>query len=140
MIAKGEHALDDTDLETYIKNWLYNVKQLTLKPTSFDRAESTIFTHIIPRLGHYKICDLNGKLIQIELINYMLNNTSESTGKVLSFSSINKAYVYLNACLQYAIVNRKLLFNPCASVVLPNQKNKRLKLLDFSMMMKIKNL
>lgn len=124
LIAKGEHSLDDTYLETYIKSWLYNIKKNDLKASSFDRAECTILTHIIPRLGHYKIADLTSELIQNELIKHMTNTNSPTTKKPLSYSSINKAFIYLNSYLTYARKNRRLPYNPCEAVVLPKNRKR----------------
>lgn len=131
LVAKGEHTLDETYLEPYIKGWLYNVKKNDLKESSFDRAEGTILTHIIPRLGHYQIANLTGEIIQAELINHMSNTNSMSTKKPLSYSSINKAFVYLHSCMEYAIKNRKLRYNPCDTVVLPKSKKKEAKKVRF---------
>ena len=115
--SQGTTSLDDVALEDYIKMWLFNVKKNSLKDTSFDRAECTVRKHIIPKIGFYRLKkSLNAEIIQIELINKMVDEG-------LSFSSIKKAYVYLNSCLKYAVANRKLLFNYCDTVMLPS-KNK----------------
>lgn len=124
LMSQGVQCLDNICLDLYILAWLNNVKKNTLKPTSFDRAKCTIECQIIKRLGFYKISELSSELIQIELINKMKDEG-------LSFSSINKAYVYLNSCLEYALGNRKLLFNPCKTVVLPSKDKFEIKEIRF---------
>lgn len=120
--TKGLSLTNNTYLEDYILNWINTVKVNDLKSTAFDRAMSTINTHIIPKLGHYKIMDLTTEIIQTELINKMVTEKSKYTGKPLSRSSIDKAYVYLHSCLDYAVKNRKLPYNPCINVSKPSKE------------------
>ena len=123
LAAQGFGSLDSTSLDVFMRSWLENVKSNELKPTSYDRAERTIEMNILPRIGHYSIGKLTSEIIQAELINDMRDTPSPSTHKPYSFSTINKAYVYLHACLQYAVNTRKIFINPCNAVVLPT-KNK----------------
>ena len=120
--AQGFGSVDPTSLDVFMRSWLENVKSNELKPTSYDRAERTIEINILPRIGHYSIGKLTPEIIQAELINDMRDTPSPSTHKPYSFSTINKAYVYLHACLQYAVNTKKLLLNPCDAVVLPTKK------------------
>ena len=39
-------------------SWLTNVKKISLKPSSFDRLESTALKQVIPRLGDFKISEI----------------------------------------------------------------------------------
>ena len=122
LAAQGFGSVDPTSLDVFMRSWLENVKSNELKPTSYDRAERTIEINILPRIGHYSIGKLTPEIIQAELINDMRDTPSPSTHKPYSFSTINKAYVYLHACLQYAVNTKKLLLNPCDAVVLPTKK------------------
>lgn len=54
LMQSGADESELPDFDTYISNWLNNVKINELKPLSFDRLESTINNHIIPSIGHYQ--------------------------------------------------------------------------------------
>jgi hypothetical protein len=45
-------------LKDYLMSWLTNVKKISLKPSSFDRLESTALKQVIPRLGDFKISEI----------------------------------------------------------------------------------
>lgn len=111
--AQGFDSLSNVTLRDYITSWLTTVKINDLKPLSYDRLESTINNYIIDNIGHYKINDLTGAIIQDELINAMYNQN-------LSHSSIKKAYNAINACLKFATNNRQILYNPVNTVVMPS--------------------
>ena len=42
----------------YLMNWLTNVKKISLKPSSYDRLESTALKQVIPRIGTFKISEI----------------------------------------------------------------------------------
>lgn len=101
-------------LEEYGDYWLESVKKPALKDTSYDRLESTFFTHIYPRLGAYRVEELTAQIIQTELINPMRN---EGYGH----SSIKKAYDGVRALCRYAYLDGKIMRNPADLVVMPNK-------------------
>lgn len=100
--------------DEYINYWLTNVKALQLKPTSFDRLESTINHHINNNIGSYPIAEITSDIIQSKVINKMKNDN-------LSYSSIKKAYDALNGCFHYATVKRDIYANPMELVVVPRK-------------------
>jgi len=110
---QGYDSLSSVNLRDYITNWFKLTKINELKPSSLDRLESTIDTHIIPNIGHYTIDKLTSQNIQLELINKMLDDN-------MSYSSIKKAYDAINACMKYAVRNRQLMFNPVETVTKPS--------------------
>lgn len=111
--SQGYNNLENITLKEYMLTWLNKVKFTELKPLSFDRLESTINSHILPSIGHYEMNKLTAPLIQEELINNMIN-------KKMSYSSIKKAHDAINACMEYAAKNRKIIFNPVETVVKPS--------------------
>lgn len=108
---KHSHIIKDKTLDEYILKWQTTVKINELKPTSYDRLESTIRTHIIGNVGYYQISDINSQIVQ-ELINKLHKEK-------LSYSSIKKVYNALSGCFKYAINNRHIQFNPMNTVKLP---------------------
>ena len=122
LVKSGGQCLDDYYLDDYICGWMEHIKKPDLKPTSYDRAMLTIKNHINPYIGHYRVTQLNPSIIQLELIDELRN-------KGLSLSTVRKAYVYLNACLTYAVDAQGLPQNPCRLVKLrqkdfPDKKNR----------------
>ncbi|MDD4699134.1 MAG: tyrosine-type recombinase/integrase [Oscillospiraceae bacterium] len=98
----------------YINNWLNNIKSVELKPTSFDRLESTVRTNVMPLIGHISLQELTDEEIQKLMINKLYKDG-------LSHSSIKKAYDAINACCKYAVIRRDIVNNPCQLVKIPSQ-------------------
>ena len=103
-------------LEDGIKAWLETCKKPDLKPSSYDRLESTINCQIIPRIGWKYISELTDSIIQSELIAEMLEKDE------LSVSSAKKAYNALNEFLKYAIHKKAIASNPMAMLKAPKQR------------------
>lgn len=76
--------------------WLQNVKAIELKPTSYDRLESTVKNHIISNVGSFAFCELSPQLIETRIISVLIG-----LGK--SYSSVIKVKNALNACYEYFI-------------------------------------
>lgn len=100
--------------EEYINKWLYTYKRNELKPSSFDRLESTIKNHIIPNLGYLQLANIETEDVQF-LINNMFDNG-------LSHSSIKKVFDACNAIFKYAVI-RDLKYNPIQGVKMPSIKH-----------------
>lgn len=107
-------------LKEYAIRWMEDVKMIELKPSSYDRLESTFTNHIIPKLGHTKLNALTAQQIQRELINKMQKDG-------LSYSSIKKAYDGINAVCKYAFDDGKLQRNPVALVKMPSKAESKQK-------------
>ena len=45
-------------LKDYLMSWLVNIKRISLKPSSYDRLESTALNQVIPRMGTFKISEI----------------------------------------------------------------------------------
>lgn len=112
-VEDGQYAEGaETKLSEYISNWLEDFKYAELKPTSFDRLECTLVHQVIPKLGKYKLGQLNANNIQRQLINKMYKEG-------LSHSSIKKAHDALNGCLKHAVKCGDLVKSPMELVRLP---------------------
>ena len=97
-----------------IRVWLETYKKLYLKPTSYDRLETTINSNIVPYIGHMNTCELTASVIQERLINSLYL-------KGLSYSTIKKAYNALNGYLRQCEFDGSILKNPMIGVRLPSQ-------------------
>ena len=117
---KKEHDLGMNDIgkmtvDEVITDWLQNVKRIKLKPTSYDRLESTIILHVIPAIGYHKFAELTTAQIQQELINPMFDQND-------SYSDIKKAYNAIGACYKHAIGSHKIQYNPALNVEMSSSK------------------
>ena len=102
-------------LKDYIISWLVNIKKISLKPSSYDRLESTALKQVIPRIGMFKISEITPEDIGIML--------TEIKNEGLSYSSVKKAYDCTNAVLTYAFNKRDIAYNPALLVAKPNKSN-----------------
>lgn len=102
-------------LEDFLRGYLRNVKKGVLKPASYSREESTLEKHIIPYIGHFNMYELSSDIIQNMLINELLE-------KKYSYSTIHKAYIFLNSALNNAVMKGILDKNPCMAVKEPSKK------------------
>ena len=112
-----KHAPSNLTVHLYFSNWLCNYKYNKLKPSSYDRLESTVVNHIFPSIGGLKIHSVTRDDIQI-LINQLYNE------KKLSFSSVKKVYVALNSCFNHALMDEAMSKNPCVGIVLPSASDR----------------
>lgn len=108
--TESDNSIDSPTVEEYIKDWLYNVKANTLKPSSFDRKEQIINYQVLPYIGNIGINSLSADDIQT-----MVNELKER----YSFSTVKKAYECINACLKYAVKRRDIAYNVAESVAIP---------------------
>ena len=109
--TESDNSIDSPTVEEYIKDWLYNVKANTLKPSSFDRKEEVINYQIIPYIGNISV-----KALSTDDIQTMVNKLK----KRYSYSTVKKAYECINACLRYAVKKQDLPYNAAESVSIPS--------------------
>ena len=106
--------VSSVSFEEYVNKWLYTYKKNELKPSSFDRLESTVKKHIIPSLGHLQLGNVGIEDIQ-SLINDMFD-------KEHSYSNIKKVYDACGAIFKHACI-RDLKYNPMQGVKMPSIKH-----------------
>ena len=114
----AEKHLPSTDtVKAYFTAWMKDYRFHKLKPSSYDRLESTVVNHIFPHLGNMKVDKVTRNHVQ-GLINQLYSE------KNLSYSSIKKVYVALNACYKHALIEGTVLRNPCDGISLPSPKER----------------
>lgn len=108
-----EKHIPSTDtVRTYFTAWMKEYQFHKLKPSSYDRLESTVVNHVFPRIGNMKVDKVTRNHVQ-GLVNQLYSE------KNLSYSSIKKVYVALNACYKHALIDGTVLRNPCVGISLP---------------------
>ena len=109
----NQTTIQQSSLTDLLSSYMNIVKKISVRATSYDSliiSQKQIDSHI----GHYLITDLTPESIQVNLINKMYEDG-------YAFSTIHKAYVLLNECINYAVNKNYILKNPCASVKLPSK-------------------
>jgi len=112
-------------VQQYFAGWLREYQYNKLKPASYDRLETTVRCHIIPAIGAKKMDKVTRDDVQ-GLVNALYYQNA------LSYSTVKKVYVALNACCKHALVDGTVLKNPCTGVILPSQGERTKQITAFS--------
>lgn len=102
-----EITLNDL-LATYM-----SMKKNTIRQASFDSAVVTQ-NLISQRIGDYLLNELSPEIIQSKLVDNLCETHA--------YSTIHKAYVLLNECLNFAIDKDYIVKNPCRQVKTPKKE------------------
>ena len=98
----------------YINDYITVFKTNKLKPSSLTRDYGILNNQIKNTIGDYNLTDLTAYIIQSKLIN-------ELVSQGYSHSTIHKAYTLLNECLNYAVNDTKISYNPCKTLSMPSK-------------------
>ena len=109
-------------LNDWFEHWMETVCAVKLKNTTIRNYYDN-YNRIKGKIGHIKLSSLNQLSIQ-NAVNELSENYKKATVK----STLN----VLDACLEYAINNFAIAYNPCRGVILgerlkdfaPQEKNK----------------
>ena len=104
-------------VKSYFSNWMRQYQFHRLNPSSYDRLESTVTNHIYPHIGGMKLDRVSRDRIQA-----LINQLYQKEG--LSYSSVKKVYVALNACYTHALSEDAVTKNPCIGIALPSPKER----------------
>ena len=116
-VNKGEHYyVERSSVESYMTDWLVDVKKNELKPKSYDRLEQTLKDSVFPYIGHIQL-----QAIQTKDVQTMINGLRD---KKMSYSTIKKAYDAVNAAFKYGLACNppKVYSNPAFNVTIPSKK------------------
>lgn len=107
-----ENKYENIIMEDVFKEWLFNIKRSTIKPSTFERYEGIYRNYIVNSPLAYKLID---KISSQDIQQYY--NKLHSDGK--SHSAIDKLNKLINPFFTYCVRNRFIRFNPCDNVSLP---------------------
>ena len=107
-------VVQKSTVETYMRNWLHDVKSNELKPKSFDRLEQTIKYQVAPYIGSLQVGAINADDVQ-----KMLNDLKKEDK---SYSTIKKAYDAVNECFRTGMIKKNVTSNPALGVSVPAKK------------------
>lgn len=97
-----------------LMNVYISMKKNSVRPTTFDSIKVTQ-NLISERIGYCSISDLTPELIQDKLISNLCSTHA--------YSTIHKAYVLLNECMNFAVGKDYITKNPCKQVKMPKKEN-----------------
>lgn len=114
IVTKQPSKKEEITFSSFVEKWLAQIKMITLKPASYDRIETTYRTHLKPELSDVPINSITNDMIQSQIITKMFDEN-------LSYSTIKKAFDFLNECLEYAKKKKLITDNPMDLVVMPRR-------------------
>lgn len=100
-----------------------------IKPQSASDYRTWLKNHIIPRMGHFQLQELNSFCIESLLLEIQSNGAKG--GKPLSSSSMRHIGIVLSICLKTAVRHKHLKQNPMSDVRLPKGHKKKVPALSF---------
>ena len=129
-------ALDVSRADEYtVKSWALSWYELYSKPNIRENTqayyERFIHQHIIPRIGKIKLKNLTTRDIQklCNDIRFHGRQKKSSRGEEMSASYVRGLHRMLKMCLQRAVKERLIPFNPAEDVVLPKPEKLEMKTL-----------
>ncbi|GAA4481808.1 site-specific integrase [Microbacterium panaciterrae] len=127
--ARGDFvdaAAGRVKLEDLANDWLTSA-EARLKPSSYVWLEGAWRVYVQPKWGSARIAEIRHSDVQ-KWITALADGTAPSTkpiNKPLSASSVRRAHSVLHAILNGAVKDRRISFNPAASIALPRKTGKR---------------
>ena len=108
---ESQESFNNQTVEEYCNDWLQLVQSNILKPSSYDRKETTLKKQVYPLIGNIYMSQITFDDIQFMILELKKQN--------LSYSTIKKAYEAINGCFKYAMVRGDINKNPCVGITLP---------------------
>lgn len=103
-------------VENWLTYWLNDIKTIKCEETTLYGYKNIINNHLIPKLGHHKLQELNTSIIN----KYFKGKLEEG----LSKNTIRKHYDILKDTLKHAVNEDKILKNPLDKIEpIKTQKN-----------------
>lgn len=103
-------------LKDFIEKWFNEYKINTISINTTSNYKARINTHIIPKLGHYKLNKITNMVVQ-DFYNSLINEGSKP-------SSAKKILETLSNCLRYAQKNKLIYMVPVDIDRVPIERNK----------------
>ena len=111
-------------MDVWLKSYTLNVKPLTI-----DSYSMIMKNHIIPAIGHIRLCDLSTQTLQC-FYNFLLD---EDEGKGLSVKTVKNVHCVVHKALEQAYDLRYIKINPAGACVLPKTVKKNIVPMDSEM-------
>lgn len=99
-----------------------------IRPQTANDYRTWLKNHIVPKMGHFQLQELNS--FTIESILLKVQSNGGKNGKPLSNSSMRQIGIVLSVCLKTAIRHKHLKQNPMSDVRLPKGHKKEVRALS----------
>lgn len=106
-----------------------------IKPQTASDYRTWLKNHIIPRMGHFQLKELNSFAIESLLLE--IQSKGAKGGKPLSSSSMRQIGIVLSICLKTAVRHKHLKINPMSEVRLPKGHKKEVPALTLQELEKV---
>lgn len=116
IVTMNEMWIGDTmELVTYVRHWATNVKQLKVKPATYDRLLTSIDALEAYPIAHKLIKDITAE----DCEHYV----DQLTKKGYALTTIKKQMLVVSAPLRYAYAHRQISYNPSIDLKPPSKAN-----------------
>ena len=123
------------------KNWIYNwliEKKDYIKESTYANYSNIIFNHIIPKLGNYKLSELNHQIIQSFLLELSKSGRKDNKGG-LSEKTIKDITIIIKGSIKKAINENKIKYMELTFNYPKDNKENKIYILSKSEQNKITN-
>ena len=110
-LAKGIDLQNNITFGSWIVTWMDDYKKLDIDLSTWENYDRSIKNHAVPELGYIPLKNLGTNDIQA-LYNKMVKDGSAP-------ATVRRNHQIINGCLEQAVKNRLISWNPAKSVVLP---------------------
>lgn len=104
----------DISLKVFADQWLEMVKAPTLKPSSYDKLENVLQRQIYPKIGDLSLTQIDEHVIQVNVVNQQKKDG-------YAYGTIRQTHAALRQVLDYAVVRKRIKYNPAHNIKLPRQ-------------------
>src|SRR5689334_13066514 len=113
-------------IEAFLNQWFEEVGRVTLKPRTFHRYEEIKTKYLVPKLGRYRLTELNAQHVQ-RFVNDLTKTTfiRGKTTKRLAPRTVRNIRNVLRRVLSTALQWRLIEHNAAQPVVLPKAEQKK---------------
>ena len=123
---------EEFTVQTWVTTWFEVYSKPNIRESTQARYWNLIRCHIIPHLGHIKLSKLTSRDVQVMYNNLKHRGRikpSAKLGKRLSASYIQGLHRMFHMCLQRAVKERLIPYNPSDDCILPKDEKKEIKCL-----------
>ena len=125
---------DGCTVEEWVQVWYETYAKPNIRPNTADYYRRFIDCHIIPALGKIKLKDLSTRHIQ-KLYNDMkdhgrVREVQRAKNPGLSNAYIRGLHTMFHNCLNRAVKERLMLYNPSDDCIVPKLQKKEMKILQ----------
>jgi integrase len=124
---------ENRPLADWCRFWFETYCKPSLRPNSVNSYTRVLEKHIIPFLGGIKLSRLSSMQVQ-QMCHELkergrLNQDGTRANKPLSAAYVRHIHGVLKSCLQQAVADRIIPFNPCENSRLPRRQKKKMVIL-----------